>query len=370
MTRPRRAAPRSRTSTHTGSQRSPSFGQIASSYAHAADAGRVAPASAYADMAQRIASEDAQHVSDMAAHPIDTAGSTLERAARMEAQIVQETFEPFTQAPPSAAAAPGHYLSAILGVVGLVEQVQYVGIAALTAPVAALAPPLPCATLTAPMIGIPHSHPHPPSTVPPAPPIPLPSIGVLTLPGAISVLVGGLPAARAGDVGMILTCGTLGVPCEVMLGSSNTFFGGSRAARMGPDLFFHDNPGEMGGFAAFMAVAGAVASYATAIGQAAGGNFGGAAMTMAQQAADGAALALKQLRKVDPGIPPDAGAIMLGDFTVLVGGTPFPAAMDIAAIMGKLDGLARATARRRPAQSGDGADTSRRNCGTPNCGGH
>ncbi|MEQ8461648.1 MAG: PAAR domain-containing protein [Sandaracinaceae bacterium] len=340
------------------------------SYAHAADADIVAPPSAYADMASQIASEDAAHITQVVSHPIDTAGSTIARAAQMEAQIVQETFAPFTEAPPSAAAVPGHYLSAILGVIGLVDQIQYVGIAALTAPIAAIAPPLPCATLTMPMLGIPHTHPHPPSTIPPAPPIPLPSFGMMTMPGAISVLVGGIPAARCGDVGLMLTCGTIGVPCEVMLGSSNTFVGGGRAARMGTDLFFHDNPGEMGPFAMAMAVAGAVAAYATAAGQAIDGNFAGAAVTMAQQAADGAAMALKMMRKVDPGMPPDAGMIMMGNATVLVGGTPFPAAMDISAILGKLDGIAKRTARRSNAASGDGVDPQRRNCGTQNCAGH
>lgn len=354
-------------------RRSPSASDVASSFAPFREGNGLAPAGAYAGMAERIAREDIDQAGQVLAHPIDTAGDAVVTAAQMEAQLFRETFEPFTQAPDSLAAYPGHYLGAALGVVGLVEQVQYVGVAALTAPLAALAPPLPCAVLMAPCLGIPHAHPHPPSTVPPVPPIPLPSLGVVTIPGSISVLVGGLPAARAGDVGMILTCGTFGVPCEIVLGSSNTFFGGSRVARMGTDMFFHDNPAPMGAFAVAMAAAGAVVAVATAVGQAAEGNTFGAAMTMAQQQADGAALALKAMRMIDPGMPPDAGAILLGDFTVLVGGTPFPAAMDIATILGKLDGLARRTARRNRAHTDEaapgrtGRPDEESHCGTSSC---
>lgn len=362
-----RGVPSTASRSGGGGRRSPSASELLGSYAHAANADFVAPPSAYADMADQIAAEDAAHVDRMISHPVDVAAETGSRALRMEAQIIEETFAPFTEAPPSAAAAPGHYLSAVLGVIGLAEQIQYVGIAALTAPIAALAPPLPCATLTMPMLGIPHTHTHPPSFIAPAPPIPLPSFGMMTLPGAISVLVGGIPAARCGDVGLMLTCGTIGVPCEVMLGSSNTFFGGSRAARMGTDLFFHDNPGEMGGFAMAMAVAGAAAAYANAAGQAFGGNFGGAAVTLAQQAADGAAMALKMMRKVDPGAPPDAGMIMMGNMTVLVGGMPFPAAADISSIVGKLRGIAARVAARRRASSSDGVDPEHGHCATGNC---
>ncbi|MCC6877820.1 MAG: PAAR domain-containing protein, partial [Sandaracinaceae bacterium] len=195
----------------------------------------------------------------------------------------------------------------------------------------------------------------PPSLIPPAPPCPLPSFGMVLVPGALSVLVGGVPAARAGDVGMTITCVTLGPPFEIVLGSSNTLIAGNRAARVGTDMFFHDNPSPLEGFAAFMAAAGAVAAIANAVGQAAEGNFAGAAMSVAQQQADAAALALKQLRKVDPGGPPDMGAILSGEFTVLVGGFPMPVAFDTAEIVGAIRGLGRRIANRLRANTDDGA---------------
>ena len=191
-------------------------------------------------------------------------------------------------------------------------------------------------------LGIPHTHVHPPSFVAPAPPVPLPSIGVVTAPGALSVFVGGLPAARAGDVGMILTCGTIAPPFELVLGSSNTFFAGSRAARIGTDMQFHDNPVPMEGFNAFMAVAGAVTAHLNAASQAIQGSPGAAAMTELQQAAEAVALILKQQRKLDCGGPPDMGPILVGAFTVLVGGMALPPAKDLGDVIAGLRRLGRA----------------------------
>src|SRR5690606_37254751 len=157
----------------------------------------------------------------------------------------------------------------------------YVGLAALTAPFAALVPPLPIVRLGSAGIGIPHAHNHPPSFVPPAPPCPLPSFGVVTLPGAISVLVGGIPAARAGDVGLIFSCVSFGVPVEIMFGSSNTLMGGNRAARIGTDMWFHDNPGEVSAVALVMMGLSAVSATINAAAQAEAGNFAAAGLSMA-----------------------------------------------------------------------------------------
>jgi uncharacterized Zn-binding protein involved in type VI secretion len=51
--------------------------------------------------------------------------------------------------------------------------------------------------------------------------------------GCVSVLIGGLPAARAGDLGLAMTCVSFSPPFEIYTGSSKVFIGGSRAARMG-----------------------------------------------------------------------------------------------------------------------------------------
>jgi uncharacterized Zn-binding protein involved in type VI secretion len=52
--------------------------------------------------------------------------------------------------------------------------------------------------------------------------------GPITAPGAPTVLIGGLPAARVGDV---VTC--VGPPDSIMLGSFKVLIGGQPAARMG-----------------------------------------------------------------------------------------------------------------------------------------
>src|SRR5690606_26229059 len=92
----------------------------------------------------------------------------------------------------------------------------------------------------------------------------LPSIGMLVGSGAISVLGGGLPLARAGDIGISVTCGSLAPPFEVYTGSSNVFVGGARAVRI-LDITKHCNPTSMGPFDIAMGAAGAVAGAAGAI---------------------------------------------------------------------------------------------------------
>ncbi len=110
------------------------------------------------------------------------------------------------------------------------------GFAMLTAPIAALFPAMPAATLFMPHLGTPHVHTHPPAM-----PVPLPSFGVVLLGGCYSVLICGIPAARAGDLGIAITCGSLAPPFEVFTGSSKVFIGGARAARM-LDITKHCQP--------------------------------------------------------------------------------------------------------------------------------
>jgi RHS repeat-associated protein len=92
--------------------------------------------------------------------------------------------------------------------------------------------------------GLPHAHNHPPNLIPPAPPIPLPSLGpVLPLPwgisGAEKTLINGRPAARCGDMGIGIWCGGWFPLYEILLGSSSVWIEGARAARLGVDLTRH-----------------------------------------------------------------------------------------------------------------------------------
>lgn len=338
-------------------RRSPSFTDTVGSFARPSNG--PAPPSAYREMRAIERQEAAEAAPDAALGLLSPAAMAVQQApvaAQMEAELFRETFGAFSQAPKSnPVAQAAHYVTAAFGVLGLIEQVQYVGIAALTAPLAAVMPALPVQTLGSMGLGITHTHVHPPSTTPPAPPCPMPSLGAVLLPGSLTVLAGGRPVARAGDVGIILTCVSFGPPFEIMLGSSNTLCGGNRAARVGPDIFFHDNPGEMSGPAIAMFMVSQAAAAVGAIGQAAGGNFAAAGLSVAQMAADRAALAMKMLRRVDPGAPPDFGAILDGDTTVLVGGLPMPVAFSLADIMGKIQkGLAARAARRARANGDEG----------------
>lgn len=52
--------------------------------------------------------------------------------------------------------------------------------------------------------------------------------GPILPPGGITVLVGGLPAARAGDL-----CICAGPPDSIVMGSATVLIGGMPAARMG-----------------------------------------------------------------------------------------------------------------------------------------
>ncbi|PCC70456.1 RHS repeat-associated core domain-containing protein [Nannocystis exedens] len=238
------------------------------------------------------------------------------------------------------------------------------GFALLTAPLGAAAPPLPAATLASLHLGIPHLHSHPPAM-----PIPLPSFGPVALGGCTSVLIGGLPAARAGDLGVSITCGSLAPPFQVMTGSSKVFIGGSRAARS-LDITRHcQTPLPPAGAAAKVA-AGALASLPLALGAASAvlqrqqsreseresreyaamgdttmaaamaevsaGQALGATMQAAQTAVDAVALAARLLMGKDPGTPPCFGALITGASDVQIGGFPMPPWRVTIGALGKL----------------------------------
>jgi uncharacterized Zn-binding protein involved in type VI secretion len=60
-------------------------------------------------------------------------------------------------------------------------------------------------------------------------PVPVPHVGGPILPpGAVNVLIGGMPAACVGDM-----CVCVGPPDSIILGSFTVMIGGKPAARMG-----------------------------------------------------------------------------------------------------------------------------------------
>jgi RHS repeat-associated protein len=216
-------------------------------------------------------------------------------------------------------------------------------------------PGMPAAVIGAAHLGTPHAHDHPPSDG-----IPLPSVGTTIGSGCMSVLIGGIPSARVLDIGIAPTCCGLTPLFDITTGSSNTFIGGMRAARMGIDQTRHCNPmgpvgkeeGEAGqaakegeevasdaeqvtGRARVLggagkawkmgnAALGPASGAATSADEATSGEGAVAAMTAAQTAADAAAMALANLMGKDPGIEPSMGMLMDGNPTVLIGGFPMP----------------------------------------------
>ncbi|ATB42598.1 hypothetical protein CYFUS_008077 [Cystobacter fuscus] len=279
------------------------------------------------------------------------------------ATVVNRTAAPFQNAPPAHQGSVGELnqlLSGVLGAIGAPVELLNTGFALATNAVSAMLPALPAATLTALHVGLPHPHSHPPSLIPPAPPIPLPSIGTVLLSGCVSVLINGLPAARAGDVGVSVTCGTFTPPLEIFTGSSKVFIGGARAARMG-DITKHCTPsaGPMSKLSKVMMGAGMAAgalsvvtnlqdaaassaapaesaAAAAANAAAASGQALAAGMAAAQLAADAAAMAMSLLVGKDPGLIPGLGALVTGQPNVLIGGFPMPPWGDVARGLMKL----------------------------------
>ena len=124
-------------------------------------------------------------------------------------------------------------MGALAATMGLFQNLADVGFANLTAPLAAMYPSFPSATMTSLYMGIPHAHLHPPSLIPPSPVgVPLPSLGPIVLGISVRVLLGGMPAARIGSIGLAPTCCGATPFFKVFLGSSNVFIGGKRAARI------------------------------------------------------------------------------------------------------------------------------------------
>ena len=269
-----------------------------------------------------------------------------------------EVLNPMIEGPPEDAGLLEHtsyFLNAALGSVGFVLSTapDYM-FAALTSDIAAAYPKLPAAVLGDMQIGLLHIHTHPPSFIAPAAPIPLPSIGMVMLAGSASVLLGGVPAARAGDVGFAIACGSLMPAFEIMTGSSNVFIGGGRAARSG-DLTRHCNPIGMVGavMGALGVVAGAVGAAVAATDEEA--NPAAAAVAAAQVAADAGALAIQATIGKDAGMPFAIGGLIGSSPNVVIGGFPMPSLLE--ALTGLLKLVKKI--RRVRARSLDGESVSR-----------
>ncbi|MEX3980862.1 RHS repeat-associated core domain-containing protein [Paraburkholderia sp. EG287A] len=257
------------------------------------------------------------------------------------ASAVNAGAQPFQQLGNPKANTLDRVTNVVIGAVGslgALDQLLNTGMAMI--PGANLVPGMPAAFIGVPHLGVPHAHAHPPSDG-----VPMPSCGVTIGSGCLSVLYGGMPAARVLDIGLAPTCGGLAPIFEICTGSSNTFIGGARAARMALDLTRHCNPlGVSGaGHAAqeaekasalkrAMHIAGMAAPVAsgglTAADQAVDGAGAAAVeMTAAQTAADAIAMAMSNLMGKDPGVEPGMGTLIDGDASVLIGGFPMPDAL-------------------------------------------
>lgn len=235
------------------------------------------------------------------------------------------------------------------------------GIGKATNAISQALPSFPAATMGMMVVGMPHAHLHPPSCIPPAPPVPLPVLGTIALGCCVSVLINGIPAARVGDLGINPTCCGLGPMFEIFTGSSKVFIGGMRAARA-PDVTMHCWPpkswlarGAVAGLVkaanAGMAVMDRVQQAGQAL-QVADHVVGGAQAAVdgdtatakahvaalgmmaveaaAQAASDAIAMAMGALMGKDPAIGSPVGAIVTGHPNVLIGGFPMPSGMQIA----------------------------------------
>jgi uncharacterized Zn-binding protein involved in type VI secretion len=263
--------------------------------------------------------------------------------------------------PPSAGVVAARVLRAtqqtvggIMGGYTVLKDALDVGFANLTAPIAAIMPSLPAATIVSPYVGTPHAHPtHPPSGPPPVPPTPMPSLGMVTLGITPRVLINSMPAARCEDIGLAPTC--CGLPpawFKITTGSSNVFIGGSRAARIGDICkackMIPEPPTISAGkvMGAIGKAAGAASTAMTVGGLAASGlgivadvaeaateddaamqsaKVLSAAMGAAQMAADAVKQAVEKTMWKDPSMPPTGsmGAIIdPSHATVLIGGFP------------------------------------------------
>src|SRR5882672_9329697 len=295
------------------------------------------------------------------------------------------TSLPVKPAPPAAANKPNpardvqEFVGEKMAMISAPVDALNLGLAKATLAFVQMLPKFPAARLFGDIVfGWPHAHSHPPNLIPPAPPIPLPSVGPVICAGAVSVLINGLPSARVGDLGFGVWCGGFFPIFEIQTGSSHVFIGGARPARMLIDFTRHCMPGKPGFnklgaammlFSAGMGALGVASSLIdkghaeaaaeeaptaeeamAASAQAAAMGLG-AAVGVAQTAMDLAAAALSMMMGKDPAIPPGIpiGNFITGSPNVLIGGFPMPGWMAVLRGLGKLlKGVTRGAQRCLP----------------------
>lgn len=315
-------------------------------------------------------------------------------------EVVDKALAPIEAEPPKDETAAGTALRLVLAglsVCSLPGDLAGTGIAMATAGFGKSFE-LPASTMGDLHVGTLHAHAHPPLMPGPPPPVPLylPSIGLLGVGGCYSVLIGGAPAARAGDLGISFTCGTLAPPFQVYTGSSKVFIGGARAARLG-DITKHCQSGgskkpppvppprppldrkllgldgirlglgaigvhrageEAAASRALAETSAGIASAAgtaeeaaeaAAIARSAEAAAAGHALSQAkrgeQLVADGLAAAASHVMGKDPGVPSCYGGIFSGRLKVFVGGFPVPPLLEYANPLLKLLGKLKARIR-------------------------
>jgi uncharacterized Zn-binding protein involved in type VI secretion len=264
------------------------------------------------------------------------------------ANVINTAAAPFIDPPPAhetTLQAISRHVNSVLGVTGAAFGLLDTGLAMITAPLAKLVPAMPAVTIGCMYVGPPHCHAHPPSLIPPNPvPVPLPSLGTIMMAGAVTVLIGGVPAARCGDYGLAPTCMGFMPILEVKTGSSQVFIGGSRAARLTDFAKACPGPPEPpdvpkpppSAFGMAMKGLGIAGIGAGALGAAASGKTGAAV----QAAADAAAMAMGAMYGKDPSVPPviaSLGMVLPMQATVLIGGFPMPNSLEV--VMGLIKGV-------------------------------
>ena len=268
------------------------------------------------------------------------------------ADVVNRTADAWKATPPAEQGVCGVIAAGVgvgLQTFGAPFEALETGFAALTADLAALMPGSPAATVSPTTMGLTllHAHAHPPTFG-----VPLPGLGPLVIGGCQSVAIGGKPAARAGDLGLAPTCGGFMPAYECFTGSSNTFIGGSRAARKGDIIRQCDPTLALGVIGKVIGGAGLIAGVAQVGAENAAGNAAAAAAAAAQAAADAAALAISALLGKDPGCPPGIGCVTNGNNTVLIGGLPVPDVLDMLGGLLKLVKLGKRAAKGKGGKGG------------------
>jgi uncharacterized Zn-binding protein involved in type VI secretion len=276
-------------------------------------------------------SVDIKALSAAVSQTVDTAIAPV-KAIASEAVAVAEGEAPL---PSNPLRAIQEVQGAVAGLMSMPMDLINTGFAAMTNAISAVLPSFPAAHLGSLYVGAPHAHLHPPSLVPPAPPVPLPTLGAITLGTCMKVLIGGMPAARVGDLGMAPTCVGFAPFFTVLLGSSKVFIGGARAARS-TDMCTDCTPSTTTAISK-MAVAISTLGMAADLVDLAmetdaamqGAKALGVQTAAAQMAADAVASALSATMGTDPAVPPALpGFVTVGMPRVVIAGIPTPALPD------------------------------------------